>query len=186
MIVSSEHHTQTSIEHWAPAILSQVVGAVATFDADPNASRRYLESALAILKAGGNKTDLPVPVCARKSTGGLAAWRMSRILQYVESHIDERIMVCALARLVGLSPSHFSRAFKCAAGVTAASFIMSRRVALACTKLSTSKEPITQVAISCGLSDQPHLCRVFRRVTGLSPAKWRRANTVLPDRGAPL
>jgi hypothetical protein len=27
---------------------------------------------------------------------------------------------------------------------------------------------------ACGLCDQAHLCRVFRRITGMSPSAWRR------------
>jgi transcriptional regulator GlxA family with amidase domain len=31
------------------------------------------------------------------------------------------------------------------------------------------------VGFACGFADQPHLTRIFRRRTGLTPAAWRRA-----------
>jgi AraC-like DNA-binding protein len=40
--------------------------------------------------------------------------------------------------------------------------------------MSTTREPLSQIAIACGLCDQAHLCKVFRRMTGMSPSTWRR------------
>jgi AraC-like DNA-binding protein len=40
--------------------------------------------------------------------------------------------------------------------------------------LSTDK-PLSEIAAECGLADQPHFTRLFRRVVGESPAAWRRA-----------
>ena len=36
-------------------------------------------------------------------------------------------------------------------------------------------EPLCQIALACGLCDQAHLSRVFRRRHGVSPGAWRRA-----------
>jgi hypothetical protein len=40
--------------------------------------------------------------------------------------------------------------------------------------MSTTQEPLSQIAIACGLCDQAHLCKVFRRMIGMSPSAWRR------------
>jgi AraC-like DNA-binding protein len=40
--------------------------------------------------------------------------------------------------------------------------------------MSTTREPLSQIAIACGLCDQAHLCKVFRRMLGMSPSTWRR------------
>jgi AraC-like DNA-binding protein len=52
-----------------------------------------------------------------------------------------------------------------------------RRVELVCTMLTTTREPLSQVALACGFSDQAHLCKVFRRTIGMRPSAWRRAMT---------
>jgi transcriptional regulator GlxA family with amidase domain len=41
--------------------------------------------------------------------------------------------------------------------------------------LLATDEPISQIALACGLADQCHLCRLFRKLAGESPAAWRRA-----------
>jgi len=35
-------------------------------------------------------------------------------------------------------------------------------------------KPLAEIALDCGLTDQPHLTRLFRRVVGMSPGAWRR------------
>jgi AraC-like DNA-binding protein len=35
--------------------------------------------------------------------------------------------------------------------------------------------PLSQIALDCGLADQAHFSRLFRRFVGESPRSWRRA-----------
>jgi AraC family transcriptional regulator len=46
--------------------------------------------------------------------------------------------------------------------------------------MRTSDIALAQIAVVCGWSDQSHFCRSFRRVVGLSPDEWRRANALDP------
>ena len=59
-------------------------------------------------------------------------------------------------------------------------YIMQRRVGRAQELMLTSQLPLSQVALECGMSDQCHFCRVFRRVVGISPNAWRRRFYVGP------
>jgi AraC-like DNA-binding protein len=38
----------------------------------------------------------------------------------------------------------------------------------------TTNASLGQIAIKCGLADQPHLNKLFRRLVGESPGDWRR------------
>jgi AraC-like DNA-binding protein len=40
--------------------------------------------------------------------------------------------------------------------------------------MMTSAASLSEIALSVGFSDQAHLCRLFRRAFGQSPASWRR------------
>jgi len=41
--------------------------------------------------------------------------------------------------------------------------------------------PLSQLALDCGFTDQPHLTRLFRRIVGITPAAWRRLRRVGPS-----
>jgi AraC family transcriptional regulator len=40
--------------------------------------------------------------------------------------------------------------------------------------------PLAEIAVSCGLADQAHFTRLFRRFAGESPGAWRRARATAP------
>lgn len=42
--------------------------------------------------------------------------------------------------------------------------------------------PLAQIAVCCGLADQPHLNKSFRRFVGQNPGARRRARTARPER----
>ena len=85
-----------------------------------------------------------------------------------------------LAEVARLSPYHFSRAFKKTFGVPPLVYVAARRIDLACDLMLTTEESTCQIALACGLCDQSHFCRVFRRITGASPNVWRRAHCADP------
>jgi AraC family transcriptional regulator len=155
------------------AIPGLIDAAVAVLDADRDTSRRYLLRASAILRVKPRRTD--AKSTRSESRGELLAWQLNRIVDYIETHLADKISVNALAGLVKVSVSHLFRAFKISVGVTPFHYIAMRRVELACTMIRTTDEPLSQIAVACGLCDQAHLCKVFRRTIGMSPSAWRRA-----------
>jgi transcriptional regulator GlxA family with amidase domain len=159
----------------APAAIPSLIdAAVAAFDVDVDASRRYLLRASALL---GVKRGARSAESARRSEarGGLLAWQLNRVLDYIETHLADKITAMGLADLIEVSTGKLFRAFKISVGVTPFHYITRRRVELACTMMKATREPLSQLAIACGLCDQAHLCRVFRRTIGMSPSAWRRA-----------
>jgi transcriptional regulator GlxA family with amidase domain len=113
--------------------------------------------------------------------GGLARWQIYRVITHIEAHLAEPMRLRELAGVTRLSASHFSRAFKTTIGMTPCTFITRKRIARACTLMNTSGESLCQIAIACGLCDQAHLCRTFRRIMGETPRAWRRVNAVGPQ-----
>jgi AraC family transcriptional regulator len=73
-----------------------------------------------------------------------------------------------------MSTSYFFRAFKGSFGVPPHAYIIQRRMERAELLLSGTDEPLGQIAIACGLADQAHFTRLFRRAAGVPPGVGRR------------
>jgi AraC family transcriptional regulator len=106
--------------------------------------------------------------------GGLLAWQARRVIAHVDANLDRRISVSELAALVPLSSSYFHRAFKCTFGVGPHTYLTRRRIEAAQGLMLTTRDSLTEIALTCGLADQSHLSRWFRRIVGESPRAWRR------------
>ena len=99
---------------------------------------------------------------------------MRKIIAHVEANLSRRIFVYELARLVGLSAGHFCRAFKCTFGASPCDYMLRRRVEMAQGLMLTTPEPLSSIAVRCGMCDQSHFTRVFHRIVGETPYAWRR------------
>jgi AraC family transcriptional regulator len=75
---------------------------------------------------------------------------------------------------LSLSASHFCRAFKCTFGVSPLDYVLRRRIEVAQGLMLTTSEPLSAIAVTCGMCDQPHFTRSFHRIVGETPYAWRR------------
>jgi AraC family transcriptional regulator len=157
------------------AIPSLIDAAVAAFDTDRDRSRRYLLRASALLRIKRAAPTNAERVRRSDSRGGLLAWQLKRVVDYIDTHLTDNITAVDLADLIKVSTGQLFRAFKISVGVTPFQYLARRRVELACLMMKTTRDPLSQIAVTCGLCDQSHLCKVFRRVTGMNPSDWRRA-----------
>lgn len=104
---------------------------------------------------------------------GLAGWRVQRVTAFVEANIGANIRVGDLARIVVLSTSHFCRAFKQTFGESPLRYVRRQRVRHAQAIMLCSRDSLAKIAADCGMSDQAHFSRVFRRIVGVNPGAWR-------------
>jgi len=107
--------------------------------------------------------------------GGLAPWQIHRLTAYIVAHLDTTLRTRDLATLVRLSPFHFCRAFRDSMGDSPNGYVMRRRMERAQGLMLSTDASLAQIAADCGLADQAHFSKVFRRFAGESPGAWRRA-----------
>ena len=107
--------------------------------------------------------------------GGLAAWQQRLLIDYVEENLAEQISLTALAKLVGLSPYHFCRAFKQSFGVPPHRYHTGRRIELAKTLLARRGSSVTQFGLELGFSETSSFSAAFRKATGLTPTGYHRS-----------
>jgi AraC-like DNA-binding protein len=107
--------------------------------------------------------------------GGLAPWQLRRVMAYIQDHLSGPIFVEALAGLTRLSGGHFCRAFKASVGETPHNFLVRQRIRHAQALMLGTHDTLSDIACACGLTDQAHLTRLFRKFVGETPLAWRRA-----------
>jgi AraC family transcriptional regulator len=108
----------------------------------------------------------------------LQAWRARKVVAYVESNLSGCIRVEDLARVVGLSRSYFCHAFKGRFGSSVHLYITRRRIEIARQLMLTTAFSLSDIALSCGMSDQAHFTKVFRRIMGETPSRWRQSHQI--------
>lgn len=104
----------------------------------------------------------------------LSAQQLSRALEFIESTIGENEGLDSVANAAGLSPFHFSRAFKAATGKSPHQYLIERRIERAREMLSTTGNSIADVAYACGFSSQAHMTSTFSKNLGVTPGKYRK------------
>ena len=182
MAASTEVSFRTAPRLSTPSLLKKLLEAVsAASEADREQARGTLENALALLTAGHDSSDAPREC---PPGGGLAAWQARHVTAYIRDNIGATLRARELSRVARLSYSHFSRAFKVSFHETITSYIMRQRISLAQDKMLTTDHALSRIALECGLCDQAHFSRMFRRIVGLTPSSWRRhfASDVAPQR----
>jgi AraC family transcriptional regulator len=81
--------------------------------------------------------------------------------------------VAALAARCRLTRSHFSRRVRALTGMSPYAMVLGSRVEAAKNLLERREASLSEVAYATGFADQSHLTRVFRRRTGVTPARYR-------------
>lgn len=114
------------------------------------------------------------PLRLREYRHGLSRAKMRVVLGYLNAYLDRNIHLAELANLVEMSQFHFLRLFRLSCGKTPHQYLVERRVEVAKTILLREDVPLADVAYRVGFTDQSHLTRHFRRITGAPPGRLRR------------
>jgi AraC-like DNA-binding protein len=157
-------------------MLAEVQGSL---DRDPESAKACIGRMMAMLSRSDAsvETSMPAPPPPpAHGRGGLVPWQVRKVEAHIEKNLDSSLAVQSLASLVALSSSYFCRAFKSTFGEPPHAHIMRRRIQRAQKLMLETGDSLSDIALACGLSDQAHLSRLFRRIVGESPGLWRRAN----------
>jgi AraC-like DNA-binding protein len=112
---------------------------------------------------------------AGEGAGGYeGSGRLTDVLVYIQSHLDDSLRHDDLAALIGVSGSQLSRLFRASFGESVGQYIKRVRLHAAASRLLTSGSSIAEVAAYFGFFDPSHFTKHFRAFHGITPREYRR------------
>lgn len=99
--------------------------------------------------------------------------QLRQAMEFMHKHLSRGISREEVARVVHLSPSHFSRIFKKTFKESFSARLAQMRTSRAAEMLSGTDESISAIAAECGFSDQSYFTKIFRKHQGKTPHEYR-------------
>ena len=96
-----------------------------------------------------------------------------KVMEYVRDNFDKKLTLDEIARNVYLSRSYLSRVFKEETGQNLSAYINFVRIDKSKIMLMDSNVNLADIANLCGFEDQSYFIRVFKKLVGVSPKKYR-------------
>jgi transcriptional regulator GlxA family with amidase domain len=118
---------------------------------------------------GGAQPQLSQTLQAQES----ASHRLSELIAWIGTHLQEDLSVGALAQRVRMSPRNFARAFVAETGCTPARFVEQARVSAAAELLRRTQWTQERIADRSGFRSVDALQRAFARRYGRTPRAYR-------------
>ena len=98
---------------------------------------------------------------------------MSRAITYMKANYMRKLLIIEVAGYVFLSPSYFSKIFKREMKCSFNDYLNYIRVEKSKILLLDSKVSLVEIADRVGFYDQSYLNNTFKKVTGMTPKKFR-------------
>lgn len=108
---------------------------------------------------------------------------LKRAREILNARCSEHQSLTQIACEVGVHPVHLAQVFRRTYGLTIGEYTRRLRVHRGAQQLLTTPRTIVDIAMDCGFCDQSHFSRIFKLITSLTPAEYRRSagrGAVLP------
>lgn len=96
-----------------------------------------------------------------------------RCIDYIYEHLHEDLTLGVLAEHVGLNPSYLSKLFSKEKGMSIKAFITKAKISTAENLLRSSDFSCLDISLALGFSSQSAFISVFRKITGMTPKRFR-------------
>jgi len=109
----------------------------------------------------------------REQRGGLPAFKLRKVTDLLEAHLDDEFSLSQLANEAGISEFHFSRLFKKTTGFAPSRYFIRMRMEKARRLLRETSKSVIEVGLDVGYSSPSHFAQIFRREVGVVPSQYR-------------
>ena len=102
------------------------------------------------------------------------------VIDYIESHLDDKLDLEKVSEAVHYSKYHLHRMFTNTVGMTIHDYVQRRQLTEAAKLLVFSSKPIIEVAFLCGYESQQAFSAAFKTMYKVPPAQYRDKGTFYP------
>ena len=102
-------------------------------------------------------------------------------IEFISHHYNQAITLTDLAKMAGLSKSHFSRLFKQNVGYSPIEYLTHLRIDRAKELLAHSDIRIKEVSQNVGYEDELYFSRLFKKIVGVSPTQFSDEQKLFPS-----
>ena len=138
----------------------------------------YVEKPVQVSKIRETIARLLEKTCARGDivTGGIDG-KIERVKHFLEINSHKSVKLDDAASAVGLSPKYLSRVFRERTGKGFNDYKFEAKMEKAKGLLADTGSSINQISYALGYENPESFIRMFRRITGKTPAVYRRTKT---------
>jgi AraC family transcriptional regulator of adaptative response / methylphosphotriester-DNA alkyltransferase methyltransferase len=101
---------------------------------------------------------------------------VSLVTEYIDKNYMDTLSLEILADVCHGSPYHLHRTFKRIKNKTPVEYVQQRRIDKAKEYLVASNKPIADIGLRVGMQNTPYFITLFKKITGYTPASYRRMN----------
>jgi YesN/AraC family two-component response regulator len=110
------------------------------------------------------------------------ASQIKRATDYIEAHCAEKLNLADVAARAFLTPAYFGRVFRRETGSGFSDYVNRVRIEKSKEYLRRGETRLTDIAQMTGFEDQSYFTKVFKRVEGVSPDRYRKRLLAPPEK----
>lgn len=99
-----------------------------------------------------------------------------KAIEYIDDNIQENITLDKISFVCNLSQCYFSKLFKKETGLNFVAYLNEKKVIKAKQLLVNTDKQINNIAIDLGFEDCGYFIRIFKKIEGMTPKKYRDLN----------
>lgn len=166
-LISRKHFKDPQLEHLLLAVRSEVI-------ANCPGGRLFGELMASAVSLRLLQCCSPFTFKEITHHASLSPLLLSRVVDYLHTHLNEDLTLRRLADVLHISPYHFARAFKQSTGLSPHQYLLEQRVERAKKMLEGNRQSIAEIAYQLGFPSQSHFTVIFRKTVGLTPGAYRK------------
>ena len=141
-------------------------------------SRKFaikIENCTTIAQLEALENDLTRRYCLLVQSYSLRTYSkpVQNIINYISFNLTADLSLNAIANEFSLNSSYLSTLFKKETGTTLTNYVNNKRIEHAIYLLNTTKLPIQEIAVQCGINDVNYFTKLFKKLKNMTPTQYR-------------